>query len=144
MPPAWPNPWRITSAQSEQLATRIWIRTGGTAEHPVAAGMLLQSLPASGETHANEFEHLSTLTATIKEEELFNLEAEEILHRLYHEEEVLLFEPQTIRFRCTCSGSAVKTPCCNWGNKKSKSCSMNRARLICTATTAVLTTCLMP
>ena len=90
-------------AQSEQLATRIWIRTGGTAEHPVAAGMLLQSLPASGETHANEFEHLSTLTATIKEEELFNLEAEEILHRLYHEEEVLLFEPQTIRFRCTCS-----------------------------------------
>ena len=29
--------------------------------------------------------------------------AEEILYRLYHEEEVRLFEPQAVTFRCTCS-----------------------------------------
>jgi molecular chaperone Hsp33 len=90
-------------AQSEQLATRIWIRTGGSHESPLAAGMLLQTLPASSEEHSNEFEHLGTLTDTIKDEELFTLPAEEILHRLYHEEEVRLFEPQNIRFLCTCS-----------------------------------------
>lgn len=90
-------------AQSEQLATRIWIRTGGTAAEPLAAGMLLQALPASSEQHADEFDHLSKLTDTIKEEELFTLPAEEILYRLYHEEEVRLFAPQAIQFRCTCS-----------------------------------------
>lgn len=90
-------------AQSEQLATRIWIRTGGTATEPLAAGMLLQALPASGEQHADEFDHLSKLTDTIKDEELFTLPAEEILYRLYHEEEVRLFAPQAIQFRCTCS-----------------------------------------
>lgn len=90
-------------AQSEQLATRIWIRTGGTHDAPLAAGMLLQSLPASGEEHADQFDHLSKLTDTIKEEELFTLPAEEILYRLYHEEEVRVFDPQDIRFLCTCS-----------------------------------------
>ena len=90
-------------AQSEQLATRIWIRTGGTHDEPLAAGMLLQELPASNEQHAEEFDHLSKLTDTIKDEELFTLPAEEILYRLYHEEEVRLFAPQPIQFRCTCS-----------------------------------------
>ena len=90
-------------AQSEQLATRIWIRTGGTTAEPLAAGMLLQELPASNEQHAEEFDHLSKLTDTIKDEELFTLPAEEILYRLYHEEEVRLFAPQQIQFRCTCS-----------------------------------------
>ncbi len=90
-------------AQSEQLATRIWIRTGGTHAEPLAAGMLLQELPASNEQHAEEFDHLSKLTDTIKDEELFTLPAEEILYRLYHEEEVRLFAPQQIQFRCTCS-----------------------------------------
>ena len=90
-------------AQSEQLATRIWIRTGGTTAEPLAAGMLLQELPASNEQHAEEFDHLSKLTDTIKDEELFTLPAEEILYRLYHEEEVRLFAPQAIQFRCTCS-----------------------------------------
>ena len=90
-------------AQSEQLATRIWIRTGGTAAEPLAAGMLLQALPASSEQHGDEFDHLSKLTDTIKDEELFTLPAEEILYRLYHEEEVRLFAPQAIQFRCTCS-----------------------------------------
>ena len=90
-------------AQSEQLATRIWIRTGGTHDEPLAAGMLLQELPASNEQHAEEFDHLSKLTDTIKDEELFTLPAEEILYRLYHEEEVRLFAPQQIQFRCTCS-----------------------------------------
>ena len=58
---------------------------------------------ASGEQHADEFDHLSKLTDTIKDEELFTLPAEEILYRLYHEEEVRLFAPQAIQFRCTCS-----------------------------------------
>lgn len=84
--------------QSEQLPTGIWLFADGER----AAGIFLQVLP-SAEDHNAEYEHLTTLTATIKQEELLELPAEEVLHRLYHEEEVRLFDPVAISFKCTCS-----------------------------------------
>jgi len=88
--------------QSEQLPTRIFIRTGESAGQPAAGGLLLQVLP-SQETDAEEFNNLVQLTTTIKAEELFTLPANEVLYRLYHQEEVTLYEPQDVCFRCTCS-----------------------------------------
>ncbi|MBL0514050.1 MULTISPECIES: Hsp33 family molecular chaperone HslO [Aeromonas] len=90
-------------AQSEQLATKLWIRTGHHQGQPRAAGILLQELPARSEDHGADFDHLIQLTSTIKDEELFGLEAEEILYRLYHQDKVRVFDPQAIEFRCTCS-----------------------------------------
>lgn len=88
--------------QSEQLPTRLFIRTGGAEGKPAAAGMLLQVLPAQ-DGNADDFDHLVQLTATIKDHELFTLPANEVLYRLYHQEEVTLYEPQDVIFRCTCS-----------------------------------------
>lgn len=88
--------------QSEQLPTRLFIRTGEYNGNYMAAGMLLQTLPASN-GNQDEFEHLAALTETIKAEELFELNAEEVLYRLYHEEDVTLFEAQAVNFHCTCS-----------------------------------------
>lgn len=84
-------------ANSEQLPTRLWLQEGNDK----AAGMLLQVMPAGKEDA--DFEHLTTLTDTIKAEELLELEATEVLHRLYHQEQVRLFDPQSVRFACTCS-----------------------------------------
>lgn len=86
--------------QSEQLPTRIFIRTDAKTQQ--AAGILLQVLPAQ-ERDADSFDHLSILTDTIKAEELFELDAKEILHRLYHEEDVVVFEGQKVIFKCRCS-----------------------------------------
>jgi len=98
--------------RSEQLPTRLFIRTGEVDGRPAAGGMLLQVLPAQ-ETQVNDFEHLATLTETIKADELFTLPATEVLWRLYHEEEVTLFDPQNVEFKCTCSrercAGALKT-----------------------------------
>ncbi|EKN4687564.1 Hsp33 family molecular chaperone HslO [Yersinia ruckeri] len=88
--------------QSEQLPTRLFIRTGEVDGKVAAAGMLLQVLPAE-ERNEDEFDHLAQLTTTIKAEELFTLPANEVLYRLYHQEEVTLYEPQNVSFRCTCS-----------------------------------------
>lgn len=90
-------------AQSEQLTTRIWIKVGQHAGQPKAAGILLQALPAAADSHADDFEHLTQLTSTIQAEELFTLPAQEILYRLYHQEQVRLFDPQPVQFSCTCS-----------------------------------------
>ncbi|MBS0057558.1 Hsp33 family molecular chaperone HslO [Yersinia sp. Marseille-Q3913] len=88
--------------QSEQLPTRLFIRTGEVEGKAAAAGMLLQVMPAL-ERNEDEFDHLAQLTTTIKTEELFTLSANEVLYRLYHQEEVTLYEPQNVSFRCTCS-----------------------------------------
>ncbi|MEH8167445.1 Hsp33 family molecular chaperone HslO [Aeromonas veronii] len=90
-------------ARSEQLATKLWIRTGYHEGTPRAAGIMLQELPAQSEDHSNDFDHLTQLTCTIKDEELFGLQAEEILYRLYHQDKVRVFDPQAVEFRCTCS-----------------------------------------
>ncbi|MDR0805442.1 MAG: Hsp33 family molecular chaperone HslO [Enterobacteriaceae bacterium] len=88
--------------QSEQLPTRLFIKTGSHQEKAAAAGMLLQVLPAH-KSNSSEFDHLATLTETIKGEELFSLDVKEVLHRLYHEEDITLFDAQPVSFHCTCS-----------------------------------------
>lgn len=88
--------------RSEQLPTRLIIRTGESEGKPAAGGLLLQVMPAQN-AKPEDFEHLATLTDTIKAEELFTLPANDVLWRLYHEEEVTLYDPQGVEFKCTCS-----------------------------------------
>jgi len=88
--------------RSEQLPTRLIIRTGENDGKMAAGGILLQVMPAQN-AQTTDFEHLATLTDTIKAEELFGLPANDVLWRLYHEEEVTVYEPQTVEFKCTCS-----------------------------------------
>lgn len=88
--------------RSEQLPTRLFIRTGTSESRMGAAGILLQVLPAQ-DASLDEFNHLATLTDTIKTEELLGLPANDVLWRLYHQEEVTLFDPQNVVFKCTCS-----------------------------------------
>jgi molecular chaperone Hsp33 len=98
--------------QSEQLATKVLIRTQLSPEIPKACGLFLQILPtSSAATNAadTDFEHLSTLTDTIKNEELFNLPAQEVLYRLYHQENAEVFSPTPVVFKCTCSRERTAT-----------------------------------
>ena len=92
--------------QSEQLPTRIWLECDGNQ----ASGLFLQKLPGAQdqtdeekEEQANQWEHITALASTIKQEELLQLDNETILHRLYHEEDLRLFESEDIEFDCTCS-----------------------------------------
>lgn len=99
-------------ANSEQLKTRIWLRTGEHEGQQRAAGMLIQVMP-DGTGTPEDFEHLEQLTDTVKDEELFSLEANELLYRLYNQEKVRLFDPQAVEFFCGCSrersGAAIVT-----------------------------------
>lgn len=98
--------------RSEQLKTRLWIRLGEHQGKAHAAGMLLQVMP-DGTGSPEDFEHLEQLTNTVKNEELFSLEANELLYRLYNQEKVQVFTPQDVVFHCGCSrersASAIMT-----------------------------------
>jgi molecular chaperone Hsp33 len=101
--------------QSEQLDTRLVLAANGQ----VAAGLLIQRLPLQGQGNlqprANEddiginedYNRIATLAATLTQEELLTLDVDTILRRLFWEEKVLRFEPDTPRFACTCSRERV-------------------------------------
>ncbi len=90
--------------RSEQLETRLWL--AADARH--AAGMLLQKLPKQGESQDEDaWTRATHLADTLKPQELLTLPAEELVHRLYHEEDIRLFDAQSVVFRCTCSRESV-------------------------------------
>jgi molecular chaperone Hsp33 len=92
---------------SEQLMTRIWLAIDETH----AAGMLLQVMPPQESEGQDldatklelDWEHLVHLTNTITSKELLELETETLLHRLFVEEDIRMFEPFDVKFKCTCS-----------------------------------------
>jgi molecular chaperone Hsp33 len=91
-------------ARSEQLETRLWL--AADAQH--AAGMLLQKLPEQSESQdADAWGRAAQLAATLKPQELLTLHADDLIHRLYHEEDMRLFDEQAVMFRCTCSRENV-------------------------------------
>ncbi len=91
-------------ARSEQLATRLWLG----ANNERAAGMLLQALP--GETEDDDaWNRTGQLADTLSNDELLALPQREVLRRLFHEEDVRLFEPEPVSFRCTCTRERIET-----------------------------------
>ncbi len=87
--------------QSEQLPSRVWLAANGSQ----CGGLFLQRLPAeqAQSTDEDAWERLTHLASTVKEEELLGLETIDLLHRLYHEEEVRMYEMKTMQFGCSCS-----------------------------------------
>jgi molecular chaperone Hsp33 len=88
---------------SEQIPTKIWLFNNN--DNTQVAGSLIQLLPDGDnkEKQLSDFEHLCQLTNTISPDEIFSLDAENLLYRLYHQEEVRLFEPQDVNYQCSCS-----------------------------------------
>ena len=56
----------------------------------------------------------------MKKEELTTLSAQEILHRLYHEDDVRLFTPDLIEFACSCSREKIEKTLVGLGYKEVK------------------------
>lgn len=94
--------------RSDQLETRLWL----AADAQRAAGLLLQKMPSAG-GHAvagqdeDMWPRVTMLTDTLKNDELLTLPAMELIRRLYSEEDVRLFDPQPVAFRCSCSRDKV-------------------------------------
>jgi len=88
---------------SEQIPTKIWLFVD--TQQQIAAGSLIQLLPDGDDKKAQleDFEHLCQLTNTLSAAEIFSLSADELLYRLYHQENVRLYDPQTINYQCGCS-----------------------------------------
>lgn len=89
---------------SAQIPTRLVL----ASSEQNAGGLLIQLLPRNNEEEQQQVDEdiwprLKMLTDTLKAEELTDLDPQEILYRLYNEEEVRLPEVEKLQFGCTCS-----------------------------------------
>lgn len=85
--------------RSEQISTSLIL----FADENGAAGLLLQRLPGTTEQDNDLWDRVNHLARTVNASELLELDSETVLHRLFHEETVRLFEPEAVAFRCSCS-----------------------------------------
>ncbi|ENU81630.1 MULTISPECIES: Hsp33 family molecular chaperone HslO [unclassified Acinetobacter] len=95
---------------SAQIPTHIVL----ASNEKRTGGLLIQLLPRNSEEEQRFVDEdlwprLIMLTETLKAEELTGLSANEILYRLYNEEDVRLPELEQLQFGCTCS----KEKCAN-------------------------------
>ena len=122
-------------AQSEQLPTRFSLSFGKSSgpdepEHWRAGGIMLQHMPkasplaASGEgsgdilkaydlvegDEAEDWNRVNILLGTVEDLELIgpSVPPTDLLLRLFHEEQPRVYDPQPVRFGCTCSEDRVR------------------------------------
>ena len=104
--------------QSEQLDTTLVL----AADDKTAAGLLIQRLPIKGEGNLaakasmadedeigrnEDYNRISILAASLKKEELLQLDADTILRRLFWEEKLKRLETLAPIFACSCSRDRV-------------------------------------
>ena len=85
-------------AKSEQLPTHFCLACD--AEN--ASGMLIQKLPGKL-TDDDAWDRVLHLASTVTDDELQRLALDDLLHRLFNEETLRLFDAHGIKFSCSCS-----------------------------------------
>ena len=103
-----PNALQRYFAQSEQLPTAIHLAVSETS----ATGLMLQQIPPSdeelqGEPDDDAWNRLLILVETLTDEELLELPAEDVLRRLFHQEQVRVQTSAPLTFACSCTRTRV-------------------------------------
>ncbi len=101
--------------QSEQLPTRLLLATDGDR----ASGLLLQKLP--GDTgDMDGWTRVGALFDTLGPPELLELPADQLLHRLFHEEGPELLGSKPLEFGCSCSHERVSAMLQSLGEEEAR------------------------
>ena len=91
--------------RSEQLPTHIQLFVSDTK----VFGLLLQVLPGNSQQEvsaaekAEAFDHVKALAETVTAEEALTLNHQDLLYRLFHQDEVTLYPEKSLKFQCECS-----------------------------------------
>lgn len=113
-------------AQSEQISSQVWLAVNDDK----ASGMLLQLMPGQDTAQREQFwEYAVVLGQTISEEELLNLDNQTLLHRLYHETEIRLFDERQVSFHCRCSEEKMKEVIKVLGQKEAQKLLQEREKI---------------
>lgn len=111
---------------SEQLPSKILL----AADKGRARGLLLQKLPSAEPLDWDDdgWNRTTMLMATLSPEELLNTERDQLLHRLFHNEQLAALEGLQLHFSCTCSRERVTTMFQSLGRDEALAAAMKDGR----------------
>ncbi|MBT8130877.1 MAG: Hsp33 family molecular chaperone HslO [Gammaproteobacteria bacterium] len=89
---------------SEQLATRFWF----FANQDSVSGLLLQRMPEA-DPDSDDWQRVQLMAETISGQELSTLSNRALLKRLFNEDDIRVFEPGPISFRCSCNTKRIES-----------------------------------
>ncbi len=94
---------------------------------------MLQRLPLEDARGTEEdWEHVSILAATLKQEELLQADPATLLGRLFAEEDVRLFEPRPVTVACRCSRVGISRLLLSLGREECDSILAEQGRIAIT------------
>lgn len=97
---------------SEQLDTHVWL----AADSLRVCGVLLQRMPAQRDERGvdiikegaeDAWHNIVALSSTLKQDEMLSTDIDTLRHRLFWEEDLLVFDPLHPTFHCGCSREKV-------------------------------------
>lgn len=103
-------------ATSEQLESRIWI----ASNKDNLSAMLIQKMPEDKNHDSENWDRVTTLAQTITDEELIKLDAQSILHRLFHQEVLELFDEKFVKYECLQNKDKFEKVIFNLGEKEAR------------------------
>lgn len=103
-------------SQSEQLPTKLWLASSETT----LSGVMIQKLPDSDHLDADGWDRILTLATTLSDEELCDLEVHDLLHRLFHEENIELFENKGVVYHCPADAEKVESMLISLGEEEAR------------------------
>jgi len=107
-------------AQSEQLPTRFalsiaqgksWRAAGLVLQHmPKASPLKVVAEPVDAEADAENWNRATMMLESVQADEMIGpkVSPTELLFRLFHEDSPRVYDPQPVRFGCTCSEGKVR------------------------------------
>jgi molecular chaperone Hsp33 len=116
--------------QSEQLPTKIKLASNAKS----ASGMLIQQLPSSAdaEKSADDWQNMSVLFETLSSAEQLELSHNNQLYRLFHEQQLRLFDPQPMYFSCSCSRQRTESALISLGRDEVVEMSVEQGLIVIT------------
>lgn len=116
--------------QSEQLATRFalaissgerWRAAGLILQHmPKASPLKIMASPVDSEADAENWNRATIMLESVQLNEMIGpkVSPTELLFRLFHEDQPRVYDPQPLRFGCTCSEDKVRQSMSIYSNKE--------------------------
>jgi molecular chaperone Hsp33 len=111
-------------AQSEQLETRFWM----VANEVSCAAFMLQRMPGE-HLDEDDFGRIIHLASTVTDRELLNTDPAQLLHLLFSEDNVRLYNAEALKFGCRCSQDRVSGVLQSLGRQEIESLLQERGKV---------------
>jgi molecular chaperone Hsp33 len=112
-------------ARSVQVPSHIILQS----VHECCGGILLQQMPGERPATEDDWRRLGYMIATLRPDELADGATGELLHKIFAEDDVRMYQARSVRFHCRCTQSRVEEVLRFLGEKETRAALEEKGRV---------------